>query len=111
MDDLDSADGEADDRAQGCNEHEARVHVQHIGEHGSNSKQQTEHIEPERRANLGREIFAQAELQQERGQTDSRHHYQRQGTEECRARGVDDDNCQGDEQQARGNDGPAARLG
>ena len=57
------------------------------------------------------QVFAEAELQQESGESDGRDHDQRQRAGEGATAGVDDDQRQGKQQQAGGEDGPAAWLG
>jgi hypothetical protein len=59
---------------------------------------------------LGAQVFAQAKLEQESGDSDGRHDDQCEWTVESGTAGVDHHECKRQKKESRGNDAPAAGL-
>jgi hypothetical protein len=83
-----AADGEADHGSQRGDQHEVGAEVDDVGEHRGDRKDESQYIEPERGADVAH-VFAQTKLQQESGESDSRHDHQREWAGESGTAGVD----------------------
>ena len=71
--DGDAAAREADHCSQRGDQHYVRAEVEEVGEDGGDREDESQHIEPERRADWSAQVFAKAELQQESGESDGRY--------------------------------------
>lgn len=111
MQDGSSADREAADGSESGDHHQVGAGVEKVGEDGAEGEDESQHIEPERRADAGADVFAKTKFEQESGESDGRHHDQRQRAEERGPAGVDHDQSEREQQESRGDDAPAAGLG
>ncbi len=107
-----ATDGEAANRGQSQGLGEIWAEAQVIGEERGQGAHDADHVQPERRMNrIGLVAITQTELQQHGGQSDGSDHHHRERAEECAPGGEDDNQGERSAEQARGNDGPATRLG
>lgn len=113
VEDGGGADGEADYGAQGGDEHGVGGPVEDVGGEGGEGEGYAYHVEPEGGADGGAwdAVSAEAELEEEGGEADGGYDDQGEGTVEGAVAGVDDDQGEGEEEQGRGEDGPAAWWG
>jgi hypothetical protein len=105
-----AADAEADHRSESGDQQVARAQAKDVGEDSRQRENQSCDIEPQGGADGTIQILPQAQLQQERSQSDGRQHYNGQRAGKCRAPGVYNHEHQGEKQQAGGNKAPAARF-
>jgi len=108
--DCGAAGRKADHGRQSCNPHGCRAEAENIGDDGRHGEDEPDCVDPERGANLSSQVSAKTKLKQESSEPDGRHHHQGKWTGERATAGVDHDQSQCEKEQARGNDGPAARL-
>jgi hypothetical protein len=108
MQDRRSADGEAHDSPERSHQHHVRTQMEDVGADRTNGEEQSHHIQPQRSANWSAQVFAKAKLQQKRGESDGRHHHQRQRTGKGASAGIDHHQRQREQEQPRREDGPAA---
>ena len=103
----------ADYGAKGGDEHGVGVPVEDVGGDGGEGEGYAYDVEPEGSADGGSwdAVSAEAELEEEGGQADGGYYDQGEGAVEGAVAGVDDDQGQGEEEQGRGEDGPAAWWG
>ena len=90
----DAADGEAENGSEGGDQHEVGGEVEDVGKYSGDREEESQHVEPERSADWGAQVFAETELQQEGGESDGGDDDQGQGTGESAVAGVDDDQSQ-----------------
>jgi hypothetical protein len=111
-----SADGEADDGSERGDQHEVRAEAKNVGEYGSDCEDQSQHVQPKRSADFGASfgaqisISAQTQLRQQSGESDGGHDDQGERTGKRRAAGVDDDQSEREQEEAGGQNAPAAGL-
>jgi len=105
------ADCKAKDGAEGGNQQAAGVEMKDIGEDGGQSKNQADRIKPQRSANRSTQVIAQTQLKEQCSEADRSYNYERHGTEEGGAAGVENDQGQSEQEEARGDDGPSPWLG
>jgi hypothetical protein len=84
--------------------------MQHVSENCSGREGNPRHIQPQRRTHPPIQILPQAKLQQERGQSDSGDDDQSNWAEERGAAGINHHQRKSYQQQAGGEDSPAAGL-
>jgi hypothetical protein len=75
--DTHAAERETDDSSECGNQHDVRAEMKEVGHHRRDRECEAQHIQPQGRMNFPVEVFAQAELQKERGQTDGRNYEER----------------------------------
>jgi len=107
-----AADGEDTDGGEGEDLGYFRTQVQQIGEEGTERAEDAERVEPEGRVDRMNLIaIAQAELQQDGGESDGGDDHDGHWAIKRTAGGEDDDQGEGSAQEARGDNGPTARWG
>ena len=115
MQDGGSADGEADDSSQCGHQHEIGTEVKQVGCYGGDGEDDSQYVQPQRSAYSGAclsvRVLAQAELQQESGESDRRYDNEGERTGKSGTAGVDHHQSEREQEQSGGDDRPAARLG
>jgi hypothetical protein len=75
--DTHAAERETDDGSECGNQHDIRPEMKEVGQYRADGEYEAQYIQPQGRMNFPVEIFPQAELQKERGQTDGRNYEER----------------------------------
>jgi len=88
--------------------------MEDVGEDRRDREHESKSVEPKRGADvvpyLGAQVLAKTKLQEEGGESDSRYHHQGERAGKSGPAGVDHHQCEREEKQSGGNDGPAAGL-
>ena len=106
MENEGSADTETDYSSEGDEIEDAAGEPQIIGEHGGHGTDNTQNIQPERRADVG-EIAAKPDLKQQGGESNGGDGDQSNRAVEGVRSGVDDDQSEGEEEEAGSDHGPS----
>ena len=105
-----AADGKAENRSQRRYQREVGAEVENVGQERGDREDQPQCVEPKRGPDAIAHILAKAQLQEQSGETDSRHHYHGERAGESGSAGVDHDQREREQKQSGGNDAPAAGL-
>ncbi len=108
--DNSAANAETNHGSERSDHQMARAEVKDVGEDSRQRENQAGNIQPKWSADGGAPIVAQAQLQQNRGQSNGGQNDDRQRACECRVPGVDNHKRQGEKEQAGGNQSPATRF-
>jgi len=100
-----AADAEAENCTKGGNLKNGIPDVEIISDQRGGSKGDSEDVEPEWGPDIWK-VAAKTCLQEQGGETDCGDHDQSKRTEESATAGEDDDEREGEDEKARGNDGP-----
>lgn len=105
-----AAKPETDDGSECGNQHDVRAEMKEVGQYRADGEYEAQYIQPQGWVNFPVEIFAQAQLQKERGQADGCNYEERKRTQECSLPGVENDESESKKKQPSGHQRPAARL-